>query len=105
MTNRSIHGFLAERLLEGGWFGAEERARIDLARAEVAAAAYLRSKLYHHPEMGHGANAVRAWLAVVAGNARARAFYRRRGWADEGPFEHRAPGGFTVPCHRYAKPL
>jgi hypothetical protein len=27
----------------------------------------------------------KAWLAVVAGNARARAFYERAGWVDEGP--------------------
>jgi ribosomal protein S18 acetylase RimI-like enzyme len=45
----------------------------------------------------------RAWLAVVAGNSRARRFYERHGWADEGPFEHRAPGGITVPAHRYVK--
>ncbi|TQJ88435.1 GNAT family N-acetyltransferase [Streptomyces sp. SLBN-31] len=48
----------------------------------------------------------RAWLAVVAGNARARRFYERQGWADEGPFEYAAegPGGpVPVPCHRYVK--
>jgi ribosomal protein S18 acetylase RimI-like enzyme len=27
-----------------------------------------------------------AWLAVVAGNARARKFYEHRGWCDEGLF-------------------
>jgi GNAT superfamily N-acetyltransferase len=49
---------------------------------------------------------VRAWLAVVAGNARARRFYQRNGWADEGPFEHHAPsdsGPIVVPAHRYVK--
>ncbi|MEU8818956.1 GNAT family N-acetyltransferase [Actinoplanes sp. NPDC048796] len=48
-----------------------------------------------------------AWLAVVAGNARARRFYERRGWADDGPFTYQAryPGGtIGVPCHRYVKP-
>lgn len=48
----------------------------------------------------------RAWLAVVAGNARARRFYERQGWVDEGPFEYAAegPGGSVpVPCHRYVK--
>jgi GNAT superfamily N-acetyltransferase len=47
-----------------------------------------------------------AWLAVVAGNARARAFYARQGWADEGPFLHHAPstdGPVEVPAHRYVK--
>jgi hypothetical protein len=48
---------------------------------------------------GHG----RAWLAVVAGNARARRFHERHGWADEGLFEHHAPGGVLVPAHRYVK--
>ncbi|MFC7619745.1 GNAT family N-acetyltransferase [Microlunatus sp. GCM10028923] len=49
-----------------------------------------------------------AWLAVVAGNTRARRFYERNGWTDEGPFDHQAPGPngpIPVPCHRYAKSL
>jgi GNAT superfamily N-acetyltransferase len=49
-----------------------------------------------------------AWLAVVAGNARARRFYERRGWSDDGLFDHRAPsdrGPVTVPAHRYVKRL
>jgi GNAT superfamily N-acetyltransferase len=47
-----------------------------------------------------------AWLAVVAGNGRARRFYERNGWADEGPFDHRAAGPtgpISVPAHRYIK--
>jgi GNAT superfamily N-acetyltransferase len=53
---------------------------------------------------GHG----KAWLAVVAGNARARAFYERAGWHDDGPFDYAAAaedGPITVPCHRYTKLL
>ena len=49
-----------------------------------------------------------AWLAVVPGNARARAFYERAGWRDEGPFEYAAEsegGPIAVPCHRYVKTL
>ncbi|PWK88755.1 ribosomal protein S18 acetylase RimI-like enzyme [Lentzea atacamensis] len=49
-----------------------------------------------------------AWLAVVAGNARARRFYERQGWTDEGLFDHRAPhpdGPIPVPAHRYTKPV
>jgi len=49
-----------------------------------------------------------AWLAVVAGNARARAFYERTGWHDEGPFDYAAAaedGSIAVPCHRYTKSL
>lgn len=48
----------------------------------------------------------RAWLAVVAGNARARGFYERMGWRDEGPFDYAAEGPegpIAVPCHRYVK--
>jgi GNAT superfamily N-acetyltransferase len=47
-----------------------------------------------------------AWLAVVAGNARARAFYERAGWRDEGPFDYGAAGDdgpIAVPCHRYTR--
>jgi putative acetyltransferase len=47
-----------------------------------------------------------AWLAVVAGNARARRFYERRGWADGGdlPYEVSAGGAtYISPCRRYLK--
>jgi GNAT superfamily N-acetyltransferase len=47
-----------------------------------------------------------AWLAVVAGNARARRFYERSGWVDDGMFNYPAPhedGPIPVPCHRYVK--
>lgn len=53
-------------------------------------------------EAGHG----RAWLAVVSGNARARAFYERAGWHDAGSFDYEAEtaAGFVlVPCRRYEK--
>jgi GNAT superfamily N-acetyltransferase len=49
-----------------------------------------------------------AWLAVVAGNTRARAFYERAGWVDEGPFDYAAAaedGPIAVPCRRYTKAL
>ena len=48
-----------------------------------------------------------AWLAVVSGNARARAFYERMGWRDDGGFDYEAAveDGTTVsvPCRRYVK--
>ncbi len=47
-----------------------------------------------------------AWLAVVAGNARARRFYEKHGWRDEGdlPYEVTAGGEtFVSPCRRYVK--
>ncbi|MCF6377413.1 GNAT family N-acetyltransferase [Nocardioides KLBMP 9356] len=49
-----------------------------------------------------------AWLAVVAGNARARRFYERQGWVDGGdlPYEVTAGGRtFVSPCRRYVKAL
>ncbi|HZM74884.1 MAG TPA: GNAT family N-acetyltransferase [Candidatus Limnocylindrales bacterium] len=48
----------------------------------------------------------KAWLAVATGNARARRFYEREGWVDEGAFDYpaaSAAGPIPVPCHRYAK--
>jgi ribosomal protein S18 acetylase RimI-like enzyme len=47
-----------------------------------------------------------AWLAVVASNARARAFYARAGWIDRGLFDYEAEGNegpIIVPAHRYTK--
>ena len=49
-----------------------------------------------------------AWLAVVAGNGRARAFYERAGWVDGGSFDYAAAAGdgaIAVPCRRYTKLL
>jgi ribosomal protein S18 acetylase RimI-like enzyme len=49
-----------------------------------------------------------AWLAVVEGNARARAFYERNGWRDDGAFDYAAAsesGPIPVPCRRYVKDL
>ena len=49
-----------------------------------------------------------AWLAVVAGNARARRFYQRRGWSDSGLFAYAAAGDhgpIPVPSPRYVKDL
>jgi ribosomal protein S18 acetylase RimI-like enzyme len=48
-----------------------------------------------------------AWLAVVAGNRRARSFYERLGWSDEGGFDYEATvedgSTVSVPCRRYVK--
>jgi RimJ/RimL family protein N-acetyltransferase len=49
-----------------------------------------------------------AWLAVIADNARARRFYERCGWRDEGEFLYAAStqdGPVDVACRRYVKPL
>jgi GNAT superfamily N-acetyltransferase len=54
-------------------------------------------------ENGHA----NAWLAVVDGNARARSFYERAGWRDDGPFDYAAAvedgSSVAVPCRRYVK--
>ena len=50
----------------------------------------------------------RAWLAVAVGNARARRFYEKNGWIDEGVFDYPAATAdrpTPVPCHRYVKPV
>ena len=46
----------------------------------------------------------RAWLAVVAGNERARSFYSRLGWRDAGPLSYMAEtevGPLSVPSRKY----
>jgi ribosomal protein S18 acetylase RimI-like enzyme len=50
----------------------------------------------------------RAWLAVAAGNARARRFYQRNGWREAGAIDYpaeTASGPFAVPSRRYEKPV
>ena len=47
-----------------------------------------------------------AWLAVVAGNARARRFYERNGWIDRGLIDYLAVtdgGTVAIRAHRYDK--
>jgi GNAT superfamily N-acetyltransferase len=48
----------------------------------------------------------RAWLAVVAGNSRARRFYERHCWIDDGLMDYSATtanGPILIQAHRYAK--
>ena len=66
-------------------------------------AGVLLTKAEHQVAAGGHA---RAWLAVVAGNARARRFYDKHGWVDEGdlPYEVVAGGQtYVSPCRRYVK--
>jgi GNAT superfamily N-acetyltransferase len=56
----------------------------------------------HIAAAGHS----QAWLAVVAGNVRARRFYERQGWSDGGPLDYQAEtagGPVAVPTRRYVK--
>ena len=67
------------------------RVLLDEAERQVAAAGYDE-----------------AWLAVVAGNARARRFYERHGWRDRGDLPYEVVAGGTTyisPCRRYVKAL
>ena len=64
-------------------------------------------RLLRHAEavIGQGGRRT-AWLAVVAGNTRARRFYAKLGWRDQGPFTYLAQAGtgtVPVPAHRYER--
>jgi len=47
-----------------------------------------------------------AWLAVARGNLRARRFYEREGWTDDGDLDYEVEAlgeRFVSPCRRYTK--
>jgi ribosomal protein S18 acetylase RimI-like enzyme len=70
------------------------------ARGTGVAAMLLRKGEGEIRSAGHR----RAWLAVAAGNQRARGFYSRLGWRDAGAISYQAEteaGPLAVPCHRY----
>ena len=72
------------------------------ARGTGVAASLLTEAERQVAAAGHAS----AWLAVVAGNARARRFYEKCGWVDEGdlPYEVTAGGEtFVSPCRRYVR--
>jgi len=74
------------------------------ARGSVVAALLLAEAERQVAADGHR----RIWLAVAAGNARARRFYERSGWLDDGAFDYQADGpdgAIAVPCHRYVRDL
>jgi ribosomal protein S18 acetylase RimI-like enzyme len=74
--------------------------------AESARGRGVAVALIRHGEAQIGERFARAWLAVAAGNARARRFYAREGWSDAGAFDYAAQiegGTVPVPCHRYEK--
>ncbi|MBS2937661.1 GNAT family N-acetyltransferase [Nocardioides sp. J2M5] len=74
------------------------------ARGTGVAADLLAEACARVAAAGHDA----AWLAVVAGNARARRFYEKHGWTDEGdlPYEVTAGGEtYVSPCRRYVRAL
>lgn len=83
----------------------------EVEQVYVAATARRRgvaNALLRHAEERIAERFDRAWLAVVAGNARARRFYERNGWHDGGAFDYSAEAGtgtFPVPCQKYIKQL
>jgi len=71
-------------------------------RGQAVAPALMAAGLRRVTDAGHDS----AWLAAVAGNARARRFYSREGWVDEGLFDYAAEGPdgpIIVPNHRYVR--
>lgn len=69
------------------------------ARGGGAASALLADAVRQVGAAGHAS----AWLAVVPGNARARRFYEREGWADDGPLDYAvtvAGATLVVPSRR-----
>jgi GNAT superfamily N-acetyltransferase len=73
------------------------------ARGSAVAAALLA-----RGEQVIGTRFERAWLGVVAGNARARRFYAKQGWQQARAFDYGAQiagGTIAVPCLRYEKHL
>ena len=74
------------------------------ARGTGAALALLREAERVIRDAGHP----QAWLAVVEGNSRARAFYERAGWHDDGPETYPAEAGdgvVDVPVQKYVRTL
>jgi GNAT superfamily N-acetyltransferase len=82
-----------------------EQVYVDAAaRGTGAALELLREAERVIREAGHA----EAWLAVVEGNARARAFYERAGWSDDGPDSYPAEAGdgvVEVPVRKYIRSL
>ena len=80
-----------------------EQVYVDAAhRGSGVAPALMEAGLRQVARAGHQ----RAWLAVAAGNARARRFYEREGWQDDGLFDYAAEGPdgpIVVPNHRMVR--
>jgi len=70
--------------------------------APAARGTHIASTLLDHAESVVARTHDRAWLAVVAGNARARRFYERQGWAFVRELDNAADDTF-IPALRYEK--
>jgi ribosomal protein S18 acetylase RimI-like enzyme len=100
-TVAEVDGTIAGFIMVAG--DEAEQVYVDRAYRGTGVAARLLSEAEQQiAAAGHDV----AWLAVVVGNDRAQAFYRRHGWADEGdlPYEVAALGEtFISPCRRFTK--
>ena len=96
---------------DGGQLGFVTIHDAEVEQLFVVAAARgtgVASALLRHAEKAIAARFDTAWLAVVEGNGRARRFYERSGWHDEGGFDYMAEiegGRLPVPSRRYEKAL
>lgn len=83
---------------------ADEVEQVYVARA--ARGSGIADALLARAEREAARRAPVVWLAVASGNARARRFYERNGWADSGALEYAAEvegGTLAVACRRYTK--
>lgn len=91
-----------------GFVSVHEDELEELFVAAAARGTGVAAALLAHGEARIAARFDRAWLAVVAGNVRARRFYERCGWSDAGALDYPAEtlsGSFIVPSRRYEKEL
>ena len=92
---------------DGGPIGFVTVRDDEVEQLHVAAAARgtgVAVALLDHAERQIARRHEQAWLAVVAGNERARSFYRRQGWRDRGEVAYPADD-LTVLAHRYERTL
>lgn len=111
----------ARERIEGTWVACDRDGRVagfvtvvgdELEQVYVAGnvrGTGVATMLLRHGERIVGSTGFdRAWLAVAAGNYRARRFYEREGWTDAGPLEylaHTAAGAIPVSVRRYERAL
>ena len=97
-------GVIGDRVVGFVIVNGDEVEQIDVAGP--ARGTGLADDLLAHAEAVIADGHETAWLAVVAGNRRARRFYERNGWIDGGGIDYPAEvtdGTFLVPSRRYEK--
>lgn len=100
MTVATVDGALAGFVIVTG--DEVEQVYVDRSRGTSVARTLLREGERRVREQGYA----EAWLAVVHGNVRARAFYAREGWTDQGVQDYDVPATdppLVWPTHRSIK--